>query len=162
MTSQVQQIDLNALTSQVANLLHLLNAFSDSLDQEAAAIKSNQSENLISSSHAKQTIADQLKATGTDLDKVIQPVSDNLIDLSLSSTFQKFPKTLQDKIKSTINLTVECHDKNLANGMSIQILSNLNQQALEMLSGKPKKDVQLYGASGTQNQSKDQNSLGKA
>ena len=46
--------------------------------------------------------------------------------------------------------------------MSIQILSSLNGQALDILSGKSNQEVKLYSSSGEQNQSNDKKPLGTA
>ncbi len=149
-------------TSQVSELARLLNEFSGVLDNEAQAIKKNDAERLLKSNTSKQQIAEQLNQAGNALETTLAVFSTNLIDFSVHDYFATLPENTQEQVKEVINLTVDCHDKNLANGMSIQILSNINQNALDLISGKGKQDVKLYGASGEKTQSGDQKSLGKA
>ncbi len=162
MNSDTQQINLTTLTSHLTVFLNMLEEFTLVLDKEAEAIRSNKPDSIIEASQAKQDVAEKLNRAGTSLEAVITPHSDNLVDLSVSTTFEAFPTELKTQIKNAIDQTIQCHDKNLANGMSIQILSNLNGQALDILSGKANQEVTLYGASGEQNQSKDKNTLGTA
>jgi len=156
------RIDETVLTSQVTGFVHLLETFSQTLDQEAEAIKKNDTEALLESNTNKQTLAEKLAQAGNEIEQTLSPVCNNLIDFSVHENFSSLSESIQNLVKSAINLTVECHDKNLANGMSIQILSNINQHALDLLSGKSEQDVKLYGASGEKTSSSDQKSLGKA
>lgn len=162
MSQQQSQFNEQTFTSHVNELAELLTQFSNTLDQEAEAIKKNDTESLLETNTLKQSLAEQLNTCGNSVEQDLAPFDTNLIDFSMHDQFQSISINSQEKVKQTINLTVECHDKNLANGMSIQILSNINQQALDILSGKTDADVKLYGSSGEQTQSGQQKTLGKA
>lgn len=156
------QFNSKQFTSQTATLTRLLNDFSNLLDQEAQAIKKNDSEALIQASTAKQNLSIELDQATAELNLSLTPLSLNLADFTHHEKFSKLPVDVQNNVKSLISQIETCHDKNLANGMSIQILSNINQHALDLMSGKQGQDVKLYGSSGEKTHSGDQKSFGKA
>ncbi len=162
MSKPTSSFEETAFTSHISELTGLLTQFSTLLDNEAEAIKTNDADALLENNHAKQSLSDQLNQCGNQIESDLSCFETNLIDFSLNENFRTLTTSTQEIVKNAINLTVECHDKNLANGMSIQILSNINQHALDMLSGKSDKDVKLYGSSGEKTQSGKQNTLGKA
>lgn len=162
MSQTVNEINPNHLTSQVEELISSLDTFMEILTQEEAAIKNADADNLTKVSLEKQNLAINLNKTGLAIEDCLAGNTTNLVDFSVTETFSKLSNPLQNKIKQAINLTVECHDKNLSNGMSIKILSNINQHAIDLVSGKPQQDIKLYGASGEKTQTGKQTSLGKA
>lgn len=162
MTLTGKEINTHSLTSQVEELISLLDAFKTVLSQEEKAIKSADAEKLTKISQDKQTIAVSLNDTGLAIEESLAGEATNLVDFSVTERFSELAKPLQDIIKKAINLTIDCHDKNLANGMSIKILSNINQHAIDLVSGKPQQEVKLYGSSGEKTQSGQQTTLGKA
>lgn len=162
MTKTTNEINPNLLTSQVEELITSLDSFMAILTQEEAAIKAADADQLTKVSHTKQELASNLNKTGLAIEDCLAGNTTNLVDFSVTDSFSELGKPLQAKIKQAINLTVECHDKNLSNGMSIKILSNINQHAIDLVSGKPQHEVKLYGSSGEKTQSGNQTSLGKA
>lgn len=162
MSQQLSQFKEQAFASHVNELAELLTEFSGILDQEAQSIKQNDTDSLLKTNTQKQNLAEKLNASGNLVEQDLAAFDTNLIDFSMHEHFQSVSTECQEKVKQAINLTVECHDKNLANGMSIQILSNINQQALDILSGKTDADVKLYGSSGEKTQTGQQKTLGKA
>ena len=161
-TSVMQSIDNNELTSLVVEFDKLLTEFYELLEHEAEAIKSNDTAALTASNQNKTSHAEKVNAAATAIEKALPESCANLIDLSLDEGFSSLPQNLQQHIKEAINLTVKCYDKNVANGMSIQILSNINQNAIDTLTGNQNKDVKLYGASGETTSQGAKKSLGKA
>jgi flagella synthesis protein FlgN len=163
MNSSLTQLDIINFSSLVAELVKQLNEFSKALDTETETIRKNDSDGLTKSNQVKQKLSDSLSETSNKLEASLQPLDTNIIDLPKHQVFSEFGQELQAQVNHLIALTVECHDKNLANGMSIQILSNINQNALDMISGKSDRDVNLYGASGEKTQTgSSKKSLGKA
>ncbi|MDX1353485.1 MAG: flagellar protein FlgN [Thiomicrorhabdus sp.] len=162
MSNQTSELTINQLTSQIDELVHLLQAFSDILDSEAEHIKKNQPEQLTDTTAIKSDMANQLSAATIALEASLKPLNLNISTLIQSDAFKTFPPSTQAKVTELISMIEACHDKNLANGMSIQILSNINQHALDLLSGKPQ-DVKLYGSSGEKTRAANkQSNLGKA
>ena len=163
MTSATEQpFDSKQFTSQTAELTRQLTSFAELLDKEALAIKNNDAEQLTDLTSQKQTLSNQLESLSDQLNQLLKPLSLTLQDFTDKARFSALPDEVQADTKALIQLIEECHDKNLANGMSIQILSNINQYALDLMSGKQAQDVKLYGASGEKTQNSDKNSLGKA
>jgi len=154
--------DIEQFSSHSAELDRLLTDFSDLLDKETDAIKKNLPEELIKTINQKEELANLLTAANQNIDDFLGAKSLNLSSLTETDLFSTLPKTLQQQTLSLLQKIQVCHDKNLANGMSIQMLSNINQFALDMISGKPKQDVNLYGSSGEKTRSSGLSTLGKA
>lgn len=164
MNSNLDEVkfDLKLFSSQTESLLRLLKDFSELLDLEAESIKKNLADQILFTTANKQELADKLNSETIELNSNLEKNNLNLTTLIQSPIFKTLPKELQQKTQSLLSLIQECHDKNLANGMTIQMLSNINQHALDLVSGKHKQDVKLYGSSGEKTQSGNQSSLGKA
>lgn len=154
--------DTTQFSSHAAELNRLLNTFSEKLDQEANAIKQNLPEDISAASNAKNELVNQLNTLSEKIDSALSQHDLNLNTLIESELFTTLPTALQEQIIQALELIEKCHDKNLANGMSIQMLSNINKHALDLIAGKPTEDVKLYGSSGEKTRSSGQSSLGKA
>ena len=162
MSQNTDELNLEQFSSQIAGLIHLLKQFSEILDQESDIIKKNQAEQLIQVTQSKQNLANQLNSLTVELDQTLANQNLNLISLVSSPSFNLFSEEQQTEIKQTLVLIQKCHDKNLANGMSIQMLSNINKHTLDLISGKTQQDVKLYGSSGEKTTTGSQSTLGKA
>lgn len=157
------KFDDKQFSSQTEDLNHLLIKFQICLEQEALAIRSNNIDNLTSTLNSKQNIVKELESASNLLEKNLNTHSLTIITLTQSELFKTFPTALKNLTMSTIKLIEECHDKNLANGMSVQTLSSFNQHALDLISGKNPKNVKLYNATGEKTLSANSStSLGKA
>lgn len=141
-------INIVQFTSQTEELNRLLIEFSKILDEESSAIRSNHTEELQSVLSQKQNTSEKLNTTSERVEKLLAQHSVNIISLTDSELFTTFPEQLKQNIVDIISLVQHCHDKNLANGMSIQALSTINKHALDLISGKNPQDVKLYGAKG--------------
>jgi len=162
MSQKTDSLDLVQFSSQAEELNRLLITFSEILDQESEIIKKNQADQLSEITFSKQEISEQLNLHTVKLDKILSAHNLNLASLIDSKEFSAFPEPIQIKIQDLMVLIQQCHDTNLANGMSIQMLSNINRHALDLISGKPQKKVNLYGSTGEKTSSESQSSLGKA
>jgi flagellar biosynthesis/type III secretory pathway chaperone len=156
------KLNLVQFSSQTADLNRLLTNFSEILDQEAIAIKCNQAEQLTQIIAIKEQLAHDLNLATDSINQFLNSYSVDLINFKNSPLFKELPTEIQTIVKNLVNLTQECNDKNLANGMSIQMLSNINKHVLDLISGKNEQQVKLYGSSGEQTQSGSKSSLGKA
>ncbi|WP_321324353.1 flagella synthesis protein FlgN [Thiomicrorhabdus sp.] len=162
MTDQLNELNSNQFPSQIEELVRLLNQFSDVLDTESNCIKKNLPEKLIENAQNKNALADQLSNATNRIEKQLEPLNLTLTTLIDHNSFQMLSANTQANIRDLMVKIKDCHDKNLANGMSIQMLSNINKHALDLISGKPQ-DLKLYGSSGEKtNSSSSQGSLGKA
>ncbi len=151
------------LTSLVADLTHLLESFYTSLQTESEALKTNDSEQLTLTSATKHQQTDEILRLTAELESSLKANNltfANLFELNVSTTL---PKALQQATQQLVATSDQCQDLNQANGMTIQILSNINKHALNLISGKPQSNVQLYGSSGiTTASSNTKKTLGKA
>lgn len=162
MNQGLGELNLKQFSSQIVGLIHLLKQFSEILDQESDFIKKNQADQLIHVTQSKQDLAERLNSLTNELDETLANKSLKLISLVDSPSFALFSLEQQAEIKQLLVLIQQCHDKNLANGMSIQILSNINEHTLNLISGKHQQDVKLYGSSGEKTTTGSQSTLGKA
>lgn len=151
------------LTSLVAALTHLFESFYTSLQTESEALKKNDSEQLILTSTMKQQQSEEIARLTAELEsnlKANKLTLANLFEMNVSTTL---PKALQQAIQKLVAISDQCQDLNQANGMTIQILSNINKHALNLISGKTQPNVRLYGSSGTTTApSNTKKTLGKA
>ena len=141
-------------------LLQSLNTFKQALDFETETIKTKPASELISSSEQKQIALSELEKATANISVQIKPL--RIERLLEEPSHYSNNLELLNLIKRCSERTVECHDQNLSNGMSIQILSNINNQMLHMMKGDPN-DVKLYGSKGSkQPQALGKTTLGKA
>ncbi len=151
------------LTSLVAELTHLFESFYNALQTESEALKKNNSEQLTLSSSTKQEQSEGIAHLTGQLESSLKANNltlANLFDVKVAATL---PKALQQATQKLVAISDQCQDLNQANGMAIQMLSNINKHALNLISGKTQSNVQLYGSSGvTTASSNTKTSLGKA
>lgn len=160
------------LTSLVADLTRLLEGFLVALQNESAALKKNDSTQLTAVLVSKQTLSEEIELLTPKLESGLKAHNLSLKTLaelqadatpSKSSKLAKLPEALQHDLQALAIISEQCQDLNQANGMAIQMLNNINQHALNLISGKSDPKVQLYGASGaTTATSNTKTSLGKA
>lgn len=145
---------LNTLQSQLVD-------FDTSLQNESAAIQKRDLTSLSQNLESKQTCLDAINQTTQLIEQHIQPLTlENL--LTQSSELCNQSNTI-NQIHEVNLLTQKCHDLNMSNGISIQILSHHNNEMLSILKGGSTKSVKLYGSKGsTQATTSTQTTLGKA
>lgn len=162
MTGQLNKLNSTQFSSQIEELVCLLDQFSNVLDTEAAFIKKNLPDKLIENAQTKNEFANKLTNASNEIEKQLEPLNLSLVTLIDDPSFQTLNPNIQANI-TELKVKIEvCHDKNIANGISIQMLSNINQHALDLISGKPQ-ELKLYGSTGEKtNSSSSQSSLGKA
>lgn len=156
------KFDVNLFSSQTESMTQILNQFLDALSLETEAIKKNLTQQLLDASSLKSDLANQIEEKTQTLNTILEKSNVTINYLSDSSIFSTLPIEIQNNSLALIELIQKCQDKNLANGMSIQMLSNINQHALDLISGKKKDDTNLYSSSGEKTRSGHQSSLGKA
>ncbi len=155
-------IDLTSFSYHVNQLLQSLANFKDLLIKEEKLLKSNQTEplNLLLDKKARHSLEldEAFKLFNQSLNQENTPL-DKLIKSKIYSTFST---ELQYKIKEIISKTNQCYDLNLSNGMTVKILSNLNQASLNLFKGEIDHVPSSYGSTGEKNATKTKTSLGQA
>ncbi|GAB6069718.1 hypothetical protein JCM30760_08150 [Thiomicrorhabdus hydrogeniphila] len=162
MTDQVNDLHSPQFSSLIEELCPLLDQFSSTLDTESECIKKNLPEQLLETANIKNQLANQLTIVTTKIESILTPSGLSLNTLQNSPEFNALKKVTQNHIAEIMVKLEICHDKNLSNGMSIKMISNINKHVLDLISGK-KHDVKLYGSKGQKTiSSGSQSSLGKA
>ena len=164
MTQSLAGLDFTQLSSQIEELNAFLVEFQGQLHTEAELLKSNNTPALSESTETKINLTEKIDSQVKQINRTLSQnnVQADFFELANQKAFQQCPNALQSKVEKTLSLTQICHDLNMANGMSIQILSNINQVSLQILTGQNQTDANLYGSSGVTTQSKSKSSLGKA
>ncbi len=164
MTQQLNDTQtIEQLSSHIVQFLNLLKRFHNALLSEAAALKSNQTDQLSDAASLKNTLSNDLSQKTHTINTLLKTQNLTLETLFSPDNFNALPAPLNETIPQVLELTQACHDLNQSNGISIQVLSNINQYTLNLLSGKEQENINLYGSSGEQQASqKSKRTLGKA
>ncbi|WP_127470428.1 flagellar export chaperone FlgN [Thiomicrorhabdus aquaedulcis] len=154
---------LDVFTSQIGQLKSALLEFKAVLDVEAQALKQiNNIEKILHILKSKEQLQQQLAKQLSSLELCISPPMP-VTQLLSDSIWPTLPTTLQQDLLQIEQLTQACFNLNAANGISIQILSTLNQHTLNLISGKSATQVNLYDAAGeSKSTSSQQTTLGQA
>lgn len=154
-------VDLKVLTQHIDQLSSLFINFKNTLLNEAEVLKTNQIEELPAVLEKKAQLSTQVEIEHQALSTLLNTEQQPLDELLNSNLFKTFPTNLQKQLQQIIEMVNECHDLNLSNGMTVQILNHFNQTALNILTGQ-EVTPSMYESSGSKNYSKNKNSLGKA
>ena len=158
-----QVLKIEPLPSQIAQFLTLLEAFQSILQSESHALKSNHTDQLATTLSVKSELTEKISLLTQAIEKQLDTQSLTLSTLLSAKLPSNLPQSLQQNIQHLITLSNQCHDLNQANGISIQILNNINQHTLKILSGQESSNVKLYSASGeTQTSESTKTPIGKA
>ena len=156
-------VDEKALTLKTRQLLDALSQFKDVLQQESNILKKFNIENLPELLEKKSALSETIEENFKQFNLCLGSETPKTLDSWLESDiFTTLSEELQKSFKKLIAVTNECHDMNLANGMTVQTLNNINQVSLNILTGQTSPSNQVYSASGERQKSKTQTSLGKA
>ena len=155
---------IEQLPSQIAQFLSLLEHFYNTLLSESQALKSNDSEQISNILPEKNQLSEEISQLTQTLESQLTRQQLTLASLFDSTLSSNLPQPLQQNIERIVTLSNQCHDLNQSNGISIQILKNLNQHTLNLISGKEPSNVKLYSAKGEAKSSGStpQKPLGKA
>jgi flagellar biosynthesis/type III secretory pathway chaperone len=159
--SAIQQIE--RLPSQITQFLQLLESFLETLLAESEALRSNHTDQLSTTLSVKNALAEEISLLTQTIEKQLNTQKLTLSVLLSSKPPSNLPLAMQQDIQCLITLSNQCHDLNQANGISIQVLNNINQHTLKILSGQESPNIKLYSARGeTQTTQPSKNPLGKA
>jgi flagellar biosynthesis/type III secretory pathway chaperone len=157
------QIDEQALTLKSRQLMDALAKFKVVLQEESNILKKFNIESLPELLEQKSALSQNIEENFQAFNLCLGSQTPKTLDSWLQEeVFKTLSENLQKTFHQLIELTNECHDMNLANGMTVQTLSNINQASLNILTGQNPASSQIYGASGERQKSKNQTSLGKA
>lgn len=156
-------VDEKTLSLHSRQLFDALTKFKTVLTQEATLLKSFNVEELPTLLAQKSSLSESIEHHFKALNACLGAQTPKKLDDWLSDDhFGLLSTSLQKTFTDLIQLTNQCHDLNQANGMTVQTLNNMNQAALDILTGQAEPASQIYGASGERKKSKQQTSLGKA
>ncbi|NPA71883.1 MAG: flagellar protein FlgN [Gammaproteobacteria bacterium] len=151
------------IPSLIAYLITCLQDFHSILAQESELLKSGFPERITEIIEKKHTHSERLLTSTQTLQSTLLAENSSIESLLSQEAILAYPPELKAQINTFIELSEKCQDLNLANGMSIRMLTTINQHALDIASGKSTSGVKLYGSSGTTERSNNpQNTLGKA
>lgn len=164
MTQALASLDIPQFSSQIDELNQLLLEFQALLETESTLLKKSDATALSSSTQTKSLVTEKIDILVNEINNNLpkNSISEHFFELADKKMFSDISTTLQNQVDKTMSLTQSCHDLNMANGMAIQILTNINQVSLQILTGQTQADANLYGASGVTTQNKSKSSLGKA
>lgn len=157
--------DKTRFSSQIEVLNTLLHEFHQILQDESSLLKQPPSEALTANLEQKAATAQQVESELLTLEKILSPHANgaSLMDLARNGAFAEISDSLQVQVEHFMKLSQACHDLNTSNGIAIQILSNINDFSIDLLTGKSTAEVKLYGSSGEkQLHTQSHSTLGKA
>lgn len=156
-------VDDKTLSLHTRQLFDALTQFKSLLENEATLLKQFNVEDLPTLLEQKSSLSETIEQHFKQLNTGLGAQTPKRLDDWLQDEiFSNLSTPLQKTFTDLIQLTNECHDLNQANGMTVQTLNNLNQAALDILTGQTAPSSQIYGASGERQKSKKQTTLGKA
>jgi flagellar biosynthesis/type III secretory pathway chaperone len=159
--SQVD-IDISLLSESIDNLLNLLNEFEATLDQESDILKTSDTEKLTRIVTNKKLLSEKIEHTLKTLSKVTKQQDFSISQFIEQTNFKDLPQQIQELFKQVAKQTIKCHDKNIANGITLQSFTNLNDAFLQILKGQDTQS-KTYTSSGSSTTSNTNSKpLGKA
>jgi flagella synthesis protein FlgN len=168
MKTLAADFDATTFTSQLEALGQLLREFLQILKSEAEQLKHGNAESLIEVIEPKEKLGEQIQSRFEKISTLFagstpDNANSDFFELAKQQAFSTISTQLQENVNEIIQLAEHCHDQNIANGMSIRILSNINKTSLQILSGQTADNVNLYSASGDRTSNKPHSTpLGKA
>lgn len=157
-----KRFDKNLFASHIDKLKTFLSEFSGILSTESQAIRNADTAGIEKIVAEKQNLSVEIEQLSAAIETILEPLQANIFSFTEHPAFDELSEKDQQALIDTLQQVQQCHDQNLANGMAIQTLSNINRHALDILSGKTEKDVKLYSSSGEKTSNKPKKSLGKA
>jgi len=149
--------------AELASLQTLLDGFLTLLQNEKDAIKHSQIEQLSQIISDKSEASFELENRMTQLNQLAKARFDQTFTdlLAQSDNLTNLEPDERQALQETQQLTLKCHDLNQANGIAIQILKNMNEFTLSLVSGNDP-DFKTYGSKGQKHRSRSGQTLGKA
>jgi len=155
-------IDTDKLSIAVNKLLACLKQFETILVKESEQLKASDTETLIKTTVEKDTIATEIETVFAELKTITNDISFSINDFMSQDLFKDLPLELQASFEKTVNQIVICHDKNIANGISLQALSNINHAFLQLFKGQDPHSKTYTASGNTTPSNSTSKTLGKA
>lgn len=157
-----EDIDISLLSKSINNLLSLLNEFEATLNRESDILKMSDTEELTVVITDKQVLSEQIEQAFKNLSKVTQQQDFSITKFIERQNFHSFSLQIQQAFKQAAKQTVKCHDKNIANGITLQSLSNLNNAFLQILKGQDAQSKTYTSSGSSTTSSTNSKPIGKA
>lgn len=161
----LKTIDIESLSKNISSLLSLLIKFENILVKEASVLKTSDIDILIKIVNDKQAISQQIEKTFSLLSKSANNTTKDFFSISSfmeKDNFRSLPAKLQETFKKVELITVSCHDKNIANGISVQTLNNFNETFLQLYHGQDPQSKTYTSTGSSSTSSNKSTTLGKA
>ncbi|MDX1795847.1 MAG: flagellar protein FlgN [Hydrogenovibrio sp.] len=155
-------VDLDLLSLQLSQLLDTLNDFEKILDEEAQVLKSTDISPLTDIVQRKQIASESVSQKFETLSTSLTDNALSLNEYMMIDGFDQLPTSIQTLFKQNSEKAQVCNDKNTANGMSVQALSNLNQTLLQLFKGQDPQNKTYDASGGESNAASRSKPLGKA
>jgi flagella synthesis protein FlgN len=139
-------MDSDLIHNTLEKLYHSLIEFLHFLSEEKESIRQQNIMNLSKASSQKEAIASKINENYKDLVNLTN--QSNIKEMLVASELSDHAYYLTE----CHQLIEQCHDLNLANGLSMQILINMNQEMLNLLKGTGPQP-ELYSSSGDKQKS---------
>lgn len=133
---------LAPLTQSLPQIIEQLESFLSLLEQETLALKTLDPQQLTELAQQKNTLTTELEQ---DLQQLEQQIAPETFKTLLSHP--QIPAQQKTELQKLEQLSEQCHKQNLANGITIQSLSNLNLGLLQLFKGQDAQS-KVYGAKG--------------
>lgn len=147
-------IQIAQLEPHLKQLHQSLSQFQQLLDTETDCLKKADLTQLSKISTDKATLSEQIEVAHS---RLISNITESLavdakVNFSLAEIialpiFEQLPSNIQEQLTEAVHLIEDCHNKNLTNGMTIQALSNINQNAIRIIAGASETQT-TYGSEG--------------
>ncbi|MDG6777589.1 flagellar protein FlgN [Thiomicrorhabdus sp. zzn3] len=135
--------------SHIGELKELLSLFLETLKSESDLLKLPPSDQLTKTLQQKSELAEQLQTSQHSLESFLKTSElQHLSQVLAPPHSEHLDNALKKQIQDVLTLSQACSDLNLANGISVQMLSNINQASLRILSGGPEQTTNTYSAKG--------------
>jgi flagellar biosynthesis/type III secretory pathway chaperone len=162
--NELAEFNQTQFSSQIDALNQLLLDFQALLKSESDLLTQSDLEHLSEIVEKKAELGQKIETASLELDKHFDKLdSENtFFSLAQGKAFASISEELQNKVDQVLAQSQACNDLNLSNGITIQILSNINQVSINLLRQQPESDVNLYNSTGESKKVKGSSSLGKA
>lgn len=149
--------------SHIGELKGSLQLFLETLKTESELLKLSPSDQLTQTLEQKSKLAEQLQASQQNLETFLKSSDIQHLSEMLTPPYSaNLGNALKKEIQEVLTLSQACSDLNLANGISVKILANINQAKLRILAGNTDNQSSTYSAKGQTQTSDKRSPIAKA
>lgn len=155
-------IDTDKLSRTIKELLASLKQFETILEKESTQLKTSNTDALNKITSDKDKVSSEIESIFTELKINTDDPEFSINNFMQQDLFANLPLGLQEIFAQVENQIVMCHDKNIANGISLQALNNINHTFLQLFKGQDPHSKTYTASGNTTPSSSTSKTLGKA